>query len=105
MIIDILNETFHVEEGIYEAEIITFVGYDNDTKALVRFKLETDDILVKTYHKDDLGKYPWNNVFKELNTTDTDDLIGQMVEIEIKNNTSKSTNTVFSNIKRIHIIE
>ena len=38
MIIDILNETFHVEEGIYEAEIITFAGYDNDTRACLKNK-------------------------------------------------------------------
>lgn len=105
MQVTISNETFNVPDGTYRAEIKSFLGYNDDTKVLVKLELESGDVLIKTYDVSDLGEYPWSSIFKALNTTNTDDLVGHKVEFEIKNNTSKKTNLEFSNIKRIRLID
>ncbi|MCR4645340.1 MAG: hypothetical protein K5695_08025 [Oscillospiraceae bacterium] len=105
MIVEVSNETFYVPDGTYTAEIKSILGYSDNTKALVKLELETGEVLVKTYDADELGAYPWNSVFKALNTTDTDDLVGHHVELEIKNAISKKTGHEFANIKKIRLID
>ena len=106
MRISISNETLNVADGVYEATIASITGYDPDEngdnkKALVKLNLSTGDVLIKNYKKTELEQYPWSTLFKALNTVETDDLVGLDVEIEIKNNKSKTTGTVFSNIRKI----
>lgn len=106
MIVPITNEVFNVPDGTYAAEIKSILGYSDNTKALIKLELyETGEVLVKTYDVDELGTYPWNCIFKALDTTDTDTLVGHKVELEIKNNTSKKTGLDFSNIKKIRLID
>ena len=107
MLINISNETFTVPDGTYIAEIKSAICYNDNTKVMIKLELESEssEVLVKTYDADELGTYPWNGVFKALNTTDTDNLVGHKVELEIKNNTSKKTNLEFSNIKKIRLID
>lgn len=105
MLIDFPNETYNVPDGTYRAEIKACLGYDENAKALVKLELDSGETFVKAYDASELGQYPWSVLFKELNTQDTDDLIGHKVEIEVKNNTSKQTGLTFSNIKKIHLID
>ena len=104
MIVEVSNETFYVPDGTYTAVIKRFLSYSDNTKVLVKIELDTGDVLVKAYDVDVLGAYPWNAVFKALNNTNTDDLVGRKVEIEIKNNTSKKTELEYSNIKKIRLL-
>ena len=107
MQINLTKDTFNVPDGADIAEIKSAICYNDNTKVMMKLALESEsgEVLIKTYDADELGTYPWNGVFKALNTTDTDDLIGHKVELEIKNNTSKKTNLEFSNIKKIHLID
>ena len=105
MLVNITNEVLNVPDGTYNAEIKSILGYSDNTKALIKLELENGDVLVKTYDADELGTYPWNSVFKALNTADTDDLVGHKVELEVKNNTSKKTGLEFSNIKKVRLID
>ena len=110
MRISISNETLNVADGVYEATIASIICYDPDEngdnkKALVKLDLSTGEVLVKNYATSELGEHPWSTLFKALNTEETDDLVGLDVEIEIKNNKSKTTGTVFSNIRKIKLIE
>ena len=105
MLVNITDEKFIVPDGTYRAEIKTFLGYSDNTKVLVKLALDNGDVLVKTYDADEVGGHPWNSVFKALNTNDTDDLVGKMIEIEVKNNTSKKTGLEFSNIKKVRLID
>lgn len=66
--------------------------------------LEDGTIFIKFYPTEELSRYPWANLFKALNTDNTDDLIGKSVEFEISNNASKKTDYVFSNIKKIKLL-
>lgn len=105
MLINVTNEKFNIPDGTYTAEIKAFLGYNDDTKVLVKLALDNGDVLVKTYDADEVGGQPWNSVFKALNTNDTDDLVGKMIEIEVKNNTSKKTGLEFSNIRKVRMID
>lgn len=105
MIVNISNETFNVPNGTYTAEIKSICSYSDDTKVLMKLELDNGDVLIKIYDANELGTFPWNGIFKTLNTTDTDDLIGHKVELEIKNNISQKSNLEFSNIKRIRLID
>ena len=105
MLINVTNEKFNIPDGTYTAEIKAFLGYSDDTKVLVKLELDNGDVLVKTYDAEEAGGHPWNCLFKALNTNDTNDLVGKMVEIEVKNNTSKKTGLEFSNIRKVHLID
>lgn len=105
MLINVTNEKFNIPDGTYTAEIKAFLGYSDDTKVLVKLELDNGDVLVKTYDAEEVGGHPWNCLFKALNTNDTNDLVGKMVEIEVKNNTSKKTGLEFSNIRKVHLID
>lgn len=101
MLIDIQNEVLAVEDGTYQATIDTIQPYGEEDGIIMRLLLEDQRILVKFYRESDLGSFPWNGVFRALNTNDTDDLVGKAVELEVVNNTSKKTDRTFCNIKRV----
>ena len=105
MKVNVTDEKFNIPDGTYTAKIKAFLGYNDDIKVLVKLELDNGDVLVKTYDADEVGGQPWNSVFKALNTTDTDDLVGKMVEIEVKNNTSRKTGFEFSNIRKVRLID
>ena len=110
MLVNISNETFNVADGTYTATILSVKEYQPDdngkfSKVIMKLELNTGEILVKFYNRDDLEKLPWSSLFKALNTYDTDDLVDKTIELVVKNNTSKSSGTVFSNIKRVKLKE
>lgn len=84
--------------------IENIIGFKDNNKVLVKFKLEDERIFNKFYQTEELTRYPWSNLFKALNTNNTDDLIGKSVQFEILNNASKKTDYVFSNIKKLKLV-
>lgn len=101
MLISLSNEVLSVENGKYTAVIDTIQSYGDDEGILMKLALEDGMTLIKFYKAENLASYPWNNVFRALDTNDTDDLIGKTVEIEVVNNVSKTTGNTFCNIKRV----
>ena len=104
MKVNITNEVLSVEDGTYSAVIDTVQPYGNEGGILVRLSLSDGRTLIKFYKLDDLGSYPWNNLFRALNSEDTDDLIGKKVEIEIVNSISKVSGNEFCNIRKAKLI-
>ncbi|MCM1508476.1 MAG: hypothetical protein NC177_15305 [Ruminococcus flavefaciens] len=104
MKIEIVNEVINLEDGSYTAVIKDIIGYEENNKVLIKFTLEDGTIFIKFYLTEELSRYPWSNLFKALNTDNTDDLIGKSVEFEISNNASKKTDYVFSNIKKLKLV-
>ncbi len=104
MEIKILDEVLNLKNGEYKAVIENIIGFKNNNKVLVKFKLEDERIFNKFYQTEELTRYPWSNLFKALNTNNTDDLIGKSVQFEILNNASKKTDYVFSNIKKLKLV-
>lgn len=103
MKITLINETFFVDDGTYSAVITDLFEYADD-KLCMKLELDDKTILVKFYNLKELGAYPWSDVFRALDSTDTDDLIGQNVEITVVNTTSKKTGKEFCNIKKVKLI-
>ena len=64
MKVNVTDEKFNIPDGTYIAKIEAFQGYSDDTKVLVKLKLNNGDVLVKTYDTDEVGGQPWNSVFK-----------------------------------------
>ena len=104
MKVQISNEVLAVEDGTYSAVIDTVQPYGDANGILIKLRLDDSRTLVKFYKLDDLGAYPWSTLFRALNSNDTDDLIGQKVEIEIVNNVSKISGNEFCNIRKIRLI-
>lgn len=104
MEINVLDEVMNLENGEYKAVIENIIGFKNNNKVLVKFKLEDKRIFNKFYQTEELTRYPWSNLFKALNTTNTDDLIGKSVQFEISNNISKNTGYEFSNVKKLKLV-
>lgn len=72
---------------------------------LVKIALEDGTFFVLFRDKEKFVDYPFNHLFMAIDSDDIDDLIGLDVEFIIKNNKSKKTGVVFSNIKKIWIAE
>ncbi|MDE5765344.1 MAG: hypothetical protein K2I00_10375 [Ruminococcus sp.] len=104
MNIEIVNEITNLEDGNYEAVIEDIIGYEENNKALIKFTLDDGRIFIKFYQTEELARYPWSNIFKALNTSNTDDLIGKSVQFEISNHVSKKTDYIFSNIKKLKLV-
>lgn len=103
MKIDLNNEVLSVENGTYTGIIDTIQSYGDDDRILMKIMLTDGITLVKFYKSEDLGSYPWSNIFRALNTDDTDDLISKTVEIEVVNSVSKTTGSEFCNIKKVKL--
>ena len=103
MKIEFSNEVLSVEEGKYTAVIDGIHKYGEEGKILIKLNIENEDkTLINFTSMDALGRYPWNNVFKALNTDDTDDLIGQSVEFEVKN--EEKGGNCYCNIKNVKLV-
>ena len=103
MKIEISNEVLSVEDGKYIAVIDDIHEYGEEGKILIKLKIEKEnETLLSFSNMDALGRYPWSNVFKALNTNDTDDLIGQSVEFEVKN--EEKGGNYYCNIKKITVV-
>jgi len=103
MKIEFSNEVLSVENGKYTAVIDGIHEYGNEDKVLIKLKIEKENVtLINFTSMDALGRYPWNNVFKALNTDDTDDLIGQSVEFEVKN--EEKGGNCYCNIKNVKLV-
>ena len=103
MKIEFSNEVLSVEEGKYTAVIDGIHKYGEEGKILIKLNIENEDkTLINFTSMDALGRYPWNNVFKALNTDDTDDLIGQSVEFEVTN--EEKGGNCYCNIKNVKLV-
>ena len=99
MNVTLYDETDLLESGTYEAQLIAVFEYAKGEVCL-KFQLSSMDhtIFLKFVTLEDLGKHPWSNIFRAINTTDTDDLLNHTV-------TSKRSGTGFSNVKRIELLK
>lgn len=104
MKIKLSNEVMTVADGNYKAKILTIKGYNDNANILMKFQMEDEQVFVKFYKYEDLATYPWADVFRALNTDETDDLEGKMVEIEVVNTVSKTSGNKFCNIRRVKLI-
>ena len=103
MKIEFSNEVLSVEEGKYTAVIDGIHEYGKEGKILIKLNIENEDkTLINFTNMEALGRYPWNNVFKALNTDDTDDLIGESVEFEVKN--EEKGGNCYCNIKNVKLV-
>ena len=108
MKIKLTNETNYLDDGTYTATIQNVFEFPkgDGTSICIEFALSDAENTVFTKFYNDpvkrLGSYPWSAVFKALNSSETSDLIGQKVEIEVKNNTKDDR--TYSNIKKITLI-
>lgn len=108
MKIELTNETNYLDDGTYTAIIQNVFEFakGGSTSVAIEFALNDADHTVFTKFYDDpvkrLGSYPWNTVFKALNSDETADLIGRKVEFEVKNNTKNDL--TYTNIKKITLI-
>lgn len=102
MIINVVNEVTYLSDGTYTAEIETVHGYEENNRVLMKFRLEDNTIFVKFYKTEDISSYPWANIFRALNSCNTDDLIGKKIEFEVKNNSRNEKE--YSNIKKVKLV-
>ncbi len=102
--INVNKDLMKLENGEY-AGTINKVLMCNSGKIMLKIALEDGTFFVSFHDEEKFGDYPFNHLFMAIDSDDIDDLIGLDVEFTIKNNKSKKTGAVFSNIKKIWIAE
>ncbi len=98
------DEILAVEDGTYKVTVDAILPYGDDGGVLMKLALEDGKILIHFTTLKRLGEYPWSDVFRALNTDDTDDLIGTEVEITVENNVSETSGNSFCNVKRVKLV-
>ena len=76
MKIELRNEVLAVEDGTYVAAVDAILPYGDDGGVLMKLALDDNRVLITFTTAKRLGEFPWGDVFRALNTDDTDDLIG-----------------------------
>lgn len=104
MKIALSDEVLAVEDGTYTANVDTILSYGDDGGVLMKLALEDGRVLITFTTVKRLGEYPWGDVFRALATDDTDDLIGETVEITVENTVSETSGNSFCNIKRVKLL-
>lgn len=104
MNINLIDEVMELENGTYKATIENIIGFEENQKVLMKFILEDGRTFLKFYKTEELERYPWSNIFKALNTNNTNDLIKKSIQFEISNHVSEKTGYTFSNIKKPKLI-
>lgn len=104
MKIELSNEVLSVEDGTYKATVDTILPYGDDGGVLMKFALDDGRMLISFTTVKRLGEYPWSDVFRALDTDDTDDLIGTAVEITVENTVSESSGNSYCNVKRVRLV-
>ncbi len=106
MDVKVITEVEEIEDGTYDAVLTNAFEY-TEGELCMKFTLENDKenrIFVKFYKREDFETRSWSSVFKALDTSNTDDLIGNKFRLEVKNNKSKTTGKNFCNIRKIEVI-
>ena len=106
MKINLTNEVMTIEDSTYQMIISDIFEYKEDNICMKLTLINDPDkrVFVKFYTAEELSIRPWSNVFKALDTDDTDDLIDKTVEIEVVNNKSRTTGKEFCNIKKVKLV-
>ena len=102
--IHVNKDLMKLENGEY-AGTINKVLMCNSGKIMLKIALEGGTFFVSFHDEEKFGDYPFNHLFMAIDSDNIDDLVGLDVEFTIKNNKSKKTGAVFSNIKKIWIAE
>lgn len=104
MKIELSSEVLAVEDGTYKATVDNVLPYGDDGGVLMKLALDDGRMLISFTTVKRLGEYPWGDVFRALATDDTDDLIGETVEITVENTVSETSGNSFCNIKRVKLL-
>lgn len=104
MKVNLSNEIMTIEDGTYKSRITEITGYNNNENILIKIQLDDGNVFVKFYATDDFVKFGWSDVLRALNTDDTDDLIGKVIQFDVTNGVSQKTGNAFSNIRRIKLL-
>lgn len=104
MKLTIKKETMSLAYGSYTGKVTTIQCFDDNKRILIKLLLDDGILFVKVYQVEDFASYPWSDIFRALDTDDTDDLLDKTVEFQIVNSVSKSTGTEFSNIKKVRLV-
>lgn len=108
MLVNIANNVLYLDDDTYTGTIQNvFEFYKGDKQCIgIEFALNDDENTVFTKFYDEpaqrLGEYPWNTIFRAINSNNTADLVGHDVEFIVKNN--EKNGATYSNIKKIKLI-
>ncbi len=102
--ITVITEVMQLENGIYKGRIDT-AAVTRSGKVLMKIELEDGTVFVSFIDAKSIGKYPFNMLFMAVGSDELDDIVGLEVEFQVENNTSSKTGQIFTNIRKINVID
>ncbi len=108
MKVTIVNEVTSLSDGEYTGIIRNVFEFQKNGNPQIGIEFAIDDdthtVFTKFYDEPErrLGMFPWNTVFRALDSDDTNDLIGQNVTFQIVNQNKNGKE--YSNIKSIALL-
>lgn len=101
--IKVNKDLTNLKNGSYTGKIVKAVLCKSG-KVMLKIALPDDTFFVSFYDEETFGQYPFNYLFMAVDSDELEDIVDLKIEFDILNNTSKKTGAVFSNIRKIKVI-
>ncbi len=102
--IQVNRDVTNLENGTYKGTIAECILCKNGN-VMLKIKLDDERFFISFHDATRFGSYPFNHLFMTVDSDELESIKGLNVEFEILNNKSQKTNIVFSNIKKIRVID
>lgn len=102
--INVSKDYTNLENGDYTGTINKTVLCQNG-KVMLKIKMEDDTFFVTFHTLNDMGRYPFNYLFMAVDSDNLEDIEGLKIQFRVENNKSKKNDLMFSNIRKIKVLE
>ena len=102
--INVNKDLTHLYDGEYTGTVILAKMCVNK-KAMLKIEIEVDVFFVTFHTLDEMGKYPFNQMFMAVDSDNLEDIEGLKIQFLVVNNKSRKNGTEFLNIRKIKIVD
>lgn len=101
----IVNKDYtNLENGDYTGTVNRAVLCKSE-KVMLKIEMEDGTFFVTFHTLNDIGRYPFNQLFMAVDSDNLEDIEGLKIQFRVENNKSKENDIMFSNIRKIKVLE
>jgi len=101
--INVNKDLTNLNNGTYTGKIAKAILCKSG-KVMLKIELPDGTFFVSFYDAETFGQYPFNYLFMAIDSDELEDIVNLNVKFDIWNNKSRKTGAVFSNIRKIKVV-
>ena len=102
--INVNKDLTHLDDGDYTGTV-SVAKLCMNKKVMLKIEIEANVFFVTFHTLDEMGKYPFNQMFMAVDSDNLEDIEGLKIQFLVVNNKSRKDGAEFSNIRKIKIVE